>query len=330
MNPSRILDLANAFWGSAALLSANECGVFGAVAQRPATAAELAAELQLPERSLANLLDALVALELLTRDGEGRYANTAEAQAFLVPDRPGSLAGALRYNAAMFPAWSRLTESVRTNEPVVEPPSYLGKDKQATRIFVHGMHRRALAMGHALAGSMDLSGATHLVDVAGGPGTLSVLLCQKYPGLRATVLELPGIAEVGRELVADAGLGDRVTFRDADVLTEDLGSGYDAALVSGFLHREPAATAQTMCERLFEATKPGARVYLIDVMRDESRVGPAFAALFALNMMLSSERGGCHADIDHIAWLERAGFTGATIKRLPPPMMHTLVGAIRS
>ena len=41
----------------------------------------------------------------------------------------------------------------------------------------------------------------------------------------------------------------------------------------------------------------------------------AFAALFALNMLLTSERGGCHADVDHVAWLEATGFTDAEIIR---------------
>jgi len=328
MNPSRILDLANAFWGSAALLSANECGVFGALADGPLADRDVAAKLGLPRRSLSNLLDALVSMELLTKQ-DGVYANSPQAQAFLVPGKPGSLSGALRYNSAMFPAWAKLGESVRTDAPVVPPPSYLGVDKDATRIFVHGMHRRALAMGHAIIGSMDLEGATHLVDVAGGPGTLSVLLCQKYAGLRATVLELPGIAEVGRELVEEAGLSDRVTFVDTDVLTDDLGSSYDAALCSGFMHRESAETCQTMCNRLFESVVSGSRIYLVDVMRDESRVGPAFAALFALNMMLSAEHGGCHADVAHKEWLERSGFAATSITRLAPPMVHTIVAAAR-
>jgi len=330
MNPSRILDLANAFWGSSALLAGNELGVFGALADGPHSASALAEELSLPPRSLANLLDALAALDLLSKDAEGNYANSREAALFLVPGKPGSLAGALGYNAQMFGAWGRLADCVRTDEPLVPAPSYLGADKQATRVFVQGMHRRALAMGQALIGATDLSGASHLVDIAGGPGTLSVLLCQKYDGLRATVLELPGIAEAGRALVAEAGMTDRVRFVDADVLSDDLGSGYDAALCSGFMHREPADVCQTMCDRIFEATTPGAPVHLIDVMRDESRVGPAFAALFALNMMLSADHGGCHADVAHVEWLERAGFVDARITRLPPPMVHTVVSARRS
>jgi 3-hydroxy-5-methyl-1-naphthoate 3-O-methyltransferase len=328
MDPTRILDLASAFWSSAALLTAVDLGLFGALEQGPATAAEIATRTELPPRPAAMLLDAMVALGLCQRDGD-RYANTAEAAAFLVPGKRGSLAGALGYNARLFTAWGRLGEAVRADAPIVEAPTYLGRDPERTRAFVEGMHSRALGMGHGLVGAVDLGGRHHLVDVAGGPGTLSVMLCQRHPELRATVLELPGIAAVGRELVAAQGMSERVVHRDADVFTDDLGKGYDAALVSGLLHREPPMTCRDLLARLHRALEPGAVIYLVDVMRDATRVGPPFAALFALNMLLTSERGGCHADVDHVEWLEATGFTDIEIRRPFPPMVHTVVKASR-
>jgi len=326
VNPQRILDLANAFWGSAALLAANECGLFAVLANDPLTLDAICTATGLPARPTQMLLDALVALGLMRKDGE-RYGNAADAQAFLVPGKPGSLAGSLRYNAAMFPAWARLAESVRGDHPVVESPSYLGVDAPRTRGFVMQMHARALALGPAITAAIDLSGCARLLDVGGGPGTLSVLLCQRTAGLAATVLEVPAVAAVGKELVAAAGLADRVTFTPGDAFAGPLGAGYDAALVSGLLHREPAEVCAALCRRLRAALQPGAKVYLVDVMRDESRVGPAFAALFGLNMLLTSERGGCHATVDHAAWLRDAGFVDITTTALPPPMMHSIVSA---
>jgi hypothetical protein len=329
VNPSRILDLASAFWASSALLTAVDLGLFGALDQAPATADEVAARAKLPPRSAAMLLDAMVSLGMCQCE-DGRYTNTPEAAAFLVPGKPGSLAGALGYNLRLFPAWGRLGDAIRGDAPVVEPPSYLGSDPVRTRAFVEGMHSRALGMGHSLVGAVDLTGRKHLVDIAGGPGTLSVLLCRKTPGLRATVLELPGIAAVGRELVASQGMSERVTHRDADVFADDLGTGYDCAMISGLFHREPASVCQELLARLHDRLEPGSPVFIVDVMRDATRIGPPFAALFALNMLLTSERGGCHADVDHGAWLEATGYTDVQITRPTPPMVHTVVRATRS
>jgi cyclopropane fatty-acyl-phospholipid synthase-like methyltransferase len=62
------------------------------------------------------------------------------------------------------------------------------------------------------------AGAT-LLDVGGGPGTYSILLTGRFPGLHSEVLELPGVAAVAREIVAAAGAADRVTLRDGDYHT---------------------------------------------------------------------------------------------------------------
>ncbi|HEV8322929.1 MAG TPA: methyltransferase [Myxococcota bacterium] len=344
---ARVLDLANAHWSAAALLAGAELGVFAALDADPADAPALAARTGLPVGRLRALLDALAALGLLDKDdgspprGEGasaaaargaegaRYRNSAAAAALLVPGKPGSLAGALRYNAELFGAWARLADAVRNDGPVVPSPTYLGQDPARTRAFVESMHQRALGMGHAIAGAMDLAGRTHLVDVGGGPGTLAAILCRRTPGLRATVLELGPVAEVGRTLIAEQGLADRVRFVTCDVLAEDLGTGYDAALVSGLLHREPPDACRVLLRRLHAALLPGGEAHLVDVMRDATRTGPPFAALFALNMLLVSERGGCHADVDHVGWLEEAGFSGAHVRRLPAPMVHTIVSAAR-
>jgi hypothetical protein len=329
MNPTRILDLASAFWGSAALLTAVEQGLFAALDAGPATADEIARRASLPVRPTAMLLDAMVALGLCAREAD-TYRNGPEAAAFLVPGKPGSLAGALGYNQRLWPAWGNLGVAVKTDAPVVPAPTYLELDAAGTRAFVMGMHQRALGMGQGLIGAIDLTGRKHLVDVAGGPGTLSVLLCKRTPGLRATVLELPGVAAVGRELVAQQGLADRVVHRDNDLFAgDDLGDGYDAALVSGVLHREPPEACQALLARVHRALEPGGVVHIVDVMRDATRVGPPFAALFALNMLLTSDRGGCHADVDHAAWLEAVGFVDPVITRPTPPMVHTVVSATR-
>ena len=62
-----------------------------------------------------------------------------------------------------------------------------------------------------------------MLDVGGGPGTYSVLLTERFAGLKSEVLELPGVAAVARELVAAAGAADRVTLRDGDYHVADFG-----------------------------------------------------------------------------------------------------------
>src|SRR5262245_18010841 len=76
--PDRILQLGLGFWAPKALLSAVELGVFTELAKGPAGLAALTGRLGLHPRSARDFLDALVALGLLERSDDGRYANTPE------------------------------------------------------------------------------------------------------------------------------------------------------------------------------------------------------------------------------------------------------------
>ena len=47
-------------------------------------------------------------------------------------------------------------------------------------------------------------------DEAFGTGSWSVLACQAHDQLRATVLDLPVVADIARKRVAAAGMSDRI------------------------------------------------------------------------------------------------------------------------
>ena len=94
ISPDGILQLGTAFWGSKALLSAIELGLFTLLAETgPARLDEVRGRLGLHERSARDFLDALVALGMLQRLPDGRYANTAETERYLIaPSRHTSAA----------------------------------------------------------------------------------------------------------------------------------------------------------------------------------------------------------------------------------------------
>jgi hypothetical protein len=48
-----------------------------------------------------------------------------------------------------------------------------------------------------------------VLDIGGGHGWYSAQLCARHPQLTATVLDLPGSAAIGREIIAKAGLAER-------------------------------------------------------------------------------------------------------------------------
>jgi hypothetical protein len=243
-NPRRITEMASAFYESCVLFTASDLGIFGKLAELgPADEKTISEACRLDVRGARLLLDACVAVGLLSKS-EGRYQNSAEAAAFLVPGSPGDLSGAIRYNRDVYGAWGLLADMVRTGKPVERPKIHLGEDRDRTRTFVLAMHGRALGIGRAVVPRLDLSRSRSLLDIGGGPGTYSMLVAQAFPEIECTVLDLPEVVKIAAELIETAGLGRRVKTLAGDYHSTAFPGGQDAAVFFGVLHHIPGRNSR--------------------------------------------------------------------------------------
>jgi len=327
-DPSPIVRLSTAYWESQTLLTASRLKLFDVVAEGRGSPQDIAGTLGLDVRATTLFLRACVALGLL-RENDGRYENTPLAATFLVSGSPAYMGNVIRYSDQLYDTWGQLDGALRSGRPALAAQTYLGDDPARTRNFVQAMHERALGIARALVGTVDLQGRRAMLDVGGGPGTYSVLLTQRFPGLQAEVLELPGVAAVARELIANAGASDRVSVRDGDYHVAPFGSGKDVVLMSGMFHRESAATCRSLIERAAASLVSGGIMVVSDVFTDAGGTQPTFATMFGLNMMLTAPDGGVHADADVQRWMAECGLRDTRVAPLPPPMPHRVVTGVK-
>lgn len=326
-DPSRITDMATLFQESALLFAASDLGIFEKLAKAgQATAEEIAGHLGLDCRAAALILNACVAVGLLEKQ-DGSFRNTAESAVFLVPGSKGDLSSALTYMRDVYPAWGRLASFGRTGKPVESPQLHLGDDETRTRSFVLSMHGKALAIAQPVLAQLSLAGRRQLLDIGGGPGTFSVLLSQAYPELHATVLDLPPVIHIARELIAQQGAADRVQTIPGDYHTTPFPGANDAVLLFGMLHQESAEKIRALLHKAYGAMAPGGLVYVMDMMTDPAHTAPKFSALFAVNMALTADSGWVFSSAELTEWMERAGFADIIVKPLPPPIPHWLASA---
>ena len=330
-DPTRIIELASAFYDSCTLFAASDAGIFGALAATPdATATQLAEQLAMDPRGLRLLLDGCVSLGLLEKMLPGEtYRNTPEAGAFLVPGGRGDLSGAIRYNRDVYPAWGNLLELAKTGKPVESPSLHLGDDAARTRTFVQAMHSRCLAIGQAAVGVLRpmLAGAKAIFDPAGGPGTYACLLAKALPDATCITLDLPAVSAIAEEIIAEMGCANRVTARAGDYHTAAFPADQDVVTFFGCLHQESPEAIVALLKKARAALRPGGRVCVLDMMTDETRTAPKFSSLFAVNMALTTQNGWVFSDADLEDWLTQAGFAKPTITPLPAPMTHWLAVA---
>ena len=111
--PDGIIDLSFAFFGSKALLSAVELGLFTELADGPLDAETLRQRLGLHPRASRDFFDALFGLGLLERE-DGRYRNTAETDLYLDRNKPSYVGAWLEMtNDRLYPFFGALAQGLR-------------------------------------------------------------------------------------------------------------------------------------------------------------------------------------------------------------------------
>ncbi len=328
-DPTEIMALSTAYWGSQTLLTANRLKLFDTLATGGLTATAVAERLELDSRTTTLLLNACVALGLCEKKSD-QYSNSHSSSTFLVSNSPTSMANAIHYSDDLYATWGELEKALRTGVAPKSADTYLGEDEEQTRHFVYGMHDRAMAIGQALPEMVDLTGRKKMQDVGGGPGTSSALLTERFPGLQSDVLELAGVAKIAREILDSMGATERVTMLDGDYHSSDYGDGYDVVLMSGMFHRESEKNCRRLIDKARACMDTGGLLVVSDVFADEGGSGPPFAVLFGLNMMLTSPDGGVHADADVAGWMSDAGFGSIDRQHFPPPMPHRIVTGVKT
>lgn len=316
--PEGIQELANLFRKSRALLSAFELDLFTALGQESLSAEELAAAVGADARGVDRLLNACAGLGLVRKD-EDLFSNTPESLRYLSAKSPDYLSG-LAHTNNVYASWNTLTEAVRKGGRVTPRPS--GSEAN-TRAFIEAMHRRARGDAGRLAVVLDLACARRVLDVGGGSGVYSMAMCRANPDLSAVVLDLPHVTPLTRAYVAAEGFEGRITTLDGDYLEADFGGGFDLVFLSAVVHINSAAENRQLVRKAAAALNPGGRVAVVDFVMDEHRAGPLFGALFALNMLVNTERGDTYTEAEIRSWMEAAGLSD--FRRLPSGPHTSLV-----
>jgi ubiquinone/menaquinone biosynthesis C-methylase UbiE/DNA-binding CsgD family transcriptional regulator len=312
---ANLMQSARAFQESRVLLTALELDVFTTVGEG-ATAATVSQRLGTDPRATEMLLNALVAVGALGK-GDAVFRCTGESKA-LGPARPGLL-----HMVHLWDTWSSLTECVKSGSAVRSrgPASF---PEARTRAFIAAMHARARDSAQETVRLSGIREAKHMLDVGGGSGAFSIAFAKACPDLRAEILDLGAVVPLAEEYIRAAGLQDRVRVRPGDMRTAEFGEGFDLVLLSAVCHMFSEDENRSLIQRCARALLPGGHLVIREFILQEDRTAPLHAALFALNMLVGTERGNTYTEGQYRAWMQEAGL--GTIAR-PDPEGDVLVAS---
>ncbi len=286
-----VMELTRGFQPACVLAAAAELDVFGALAKGPRTGNELAAAVGADPRATRMLADALAAMELLTKEGD-RYRTAPGTVDALTHSGSHSVLAMARHLANCLRSWAQLAKVAKDGVPAECGPSILGPEADLAS-FIEAMDDISVGASGPLVEAIGPPQFTHLLDVGGGPATWTISLLRAMPGATATVFDRPEVIPIARQHVAAAGMEDRVTFVAGDFETDQvLPQGADLAWVSAIVHMNSREQNRVLFAKVWAALAEGGLILVRDVVMDESRTRPAAGAMFAINMLVNTRRGG--------------------------------------
>lgn len=266
------------------------------------TAAQLAELTGTNADALERMLRYLAARDVFSRE-DGQYSLTPLGEV-LRDDHPAGLRGWLDIEGTGRAelSFAGLLHCVRTGEPAF--PRQFGRpfwedlaaDPARTAAFNGLIGADVVRRGDAIVAAYDWGSLGHVVDVGGGNGALLISMLRAFPGLRGTVVELPGTAQTASGSLAAAGLADRSEVVEGSFF-DPLPPGAGGYVLSLVLHDWADREAQAILRRCAQAAEPGGAVFVIESMSSDGTVHTG------MDLLMLAALGGRERTADELGTL---------------------------
>lgn len=313
MNDKFFLDgLQRTLWGFAGqrvITVAARVGILHALANRPATPDEIAAELDLDPMATGKMIRALCAQGLVEVDGDGY--RLAPPLLPLFGDDDTDYGPYLEHLHGMYESWGQNLEPWLRGESWKTAP----RTSEATAQFGAAMRAVGARIARRVAETLDLEGVSTMLDVGGGWGQYVRAFRAERPEIRATVLDTPRVADAAPESTIGTEHEGCISWLGGDYLETDYGSDYDLVLLSNILHQELAPQAAEIIRRSASALASGGRVVVVDFAIDDAKQEHPLGVLFAINMR---SFGDTYSEPELRGWMEDAGLVDVSRTDIGP------------
>ncbi len=302
-----LLEVVRGFQPACVITAAADLDLFTALADRPATAGQLAQSIAADPRATAVLLDALAGLELLRKRGDV-YEVPADVAELMAPDSPTNVLAGVRHQGNCLRRWDQLARVVQTGRPARREPSIRGEAGDCES-FISAMNSFSGPMAAQIVGRLLPLRFDRLLDIGGASGTWTIAFLLAVPEATAVLFDLPQVIPLARERLTQAGLADRVSLVAGDFYTDDLPGGADFTWLSAIAHQNSRAQNRVLYRKIWSALVPRGTLAIRDVVMEASKTRPVAGALFAVNMLVGTEGGGTFTFDEFRQDLTDAGFT---------------------
>lgn len=286
------------FYSVKVLGTALKLGVFEALAEKPSSVEALAERTNAKPRGVGAILLGLLTLRLVKEDA-GVYSLTSLGESTFLRRSTEYLGGMVEFAEWQFDALPRLEDAVRTDTIVWEGFSHYiegvqGVDHAEAKArqdrFNEGLAAGAEGTAKAVMAKLRFEGTKRLLDVGGNLGVFAATILKEYPDMRATVFDLPQVAEQVNDDVRHLGMGERLDAIGGDFTADTLPLGYDLISFIRIFNSRTEETCIALLRKAYDALPAGGRCLFYEehVLPENPNEFPPGALWGAMFMLISS------------------------------------------
>lgn len=289
--PQYLEDLATGYWFSEVLFTAVEMEVFTLLEPTGKTVEQVAEALNSDPRGVGRFLHALSAMGLLGREGPV-FFNAKISREYLVKGKEYYQGHSVLWRRHLFSYWRGLIKCLRAGGRVFYQPEE-DQEQLISRVrrYVRAMDSVAKTKVREILPIFEgILPKGEILDVGAGSGAVTAGFLERFPLMRATLIDLPEVLDYAGELILERRLEERVTCCRANILEPwPVGVGrFDLVILSNVIHAYSEADITGVLARASECLKNEGFLIIHDFFMEHF---PEKSALFDLNMFINTYNG---------------------------------------
>lgn len=321
-----VMQMMMAAWTAQTISAVTRLGVPDALARHgPLTARQLTVDhgIDASPPFLERALRACASVGIFTESSEGRFGPTPLSEVITL-ESPRSVRRFVELiGGPWWPLFGHLPDVLRTGQTQVGDENPERDDTAQTEAFAQAMRSRVEST-RAVVEHVDFSASQVVVDVGGSFGHLAIALLQRYPHLRATVLDLPAVIAIAERHAADEEphVRSRLSFVAGDMFAE-VPPG-DTYVLKTIIHDWDDVRAVRVLQHCRARLADGGRIVCADKIVPPMGDSGASGALLDMLMMVSLP-GKERTEAEWRALYEQAGLTVGSITVTNPASGESLI-----
>jgi demethylspheroidene O-methyltransferase len=315
---SDIFDLMAGFVYTQVLLACTQVNLFDLLRNGALSFGDLQKQIPLKPAGLRRLLDAAVAIQLLVKRSEDRYALSMKSAPLV-----GNIAilDMVKHHADFYRDLSdpiALLQGDKSSVALNEYWSYITPEQGAApeNLSAETVADYSKLMAHTqslvtdeIIDAYPMDRHRIVLDIGGGQGAFIKRLASRYPHLTFKLFDIPGVAEISNAHFHEIGLSNRAEALGGNFFQDPLPKGCDLATLVRVIFDHDDVRVRQLLANVFDALNPGGTLLLAEPMAETKGFEAMGHAYFGF-YLLAMGRGRPRTEAEISGLLSQVGFTG--------------------